>query len=281
MPIRMRVTRDQIPDLTLTFQPLLKGTPFVDLLREMLINLEEHYHDAVDLEYTLEIDPDPEAESPVQISLLQCRPQPHLVDVHAVKIPPAIREEDLIFSTNFMVPQGYLPRIRQVIYVNPEKYFSLPTRDERIKIGRIISKLNTALPQKEFICIGPGRWGSQNTDLGVFVSYADVHRAGALIELSGSEIGTDPDPAVGTHFFQDLMEAVIYPLVIDLDRPGSVLNRDFFSQAYNSVERWVKIEKSIGDCIQMIEVEDFRPGAHLEVVMDDRLPRAAAFFVHD
>ena len=278
-PIRMRVTKDQIPNLTLTFQPLLKRTPFVSLLREMLTSLEEHYHDAVDLEYTLKIDSDPEAESPIQISLLQCRPQPHLVDVHAVKIPPALPEKDLIFSSNFMVPQGYLPRIRQVIYVNPEEYFSLPTREERIKIGRIISKLNAALPEKEFICIGPGRWGSQNTDLGVFVSYADVHRSGALIELSGSEIGTDPDPAVGTHFFQDLMEAVIYPLVIDLDRPGSVLNKEFFSLDSNIIERWVEIEEDIRDCIQVIDVENFRPGSHLEVVMDDRLPRAAGFLV--
>jgi len=280
-PIRMRVTKDQIPDLTLTFQPLLKQTPFVELLREMLTSLEEHYHDAVDLEYTLKIDPDPQARSPLQISLLQCRPQPHLVDVHAVKIPPALPEEDLIFSTNFMVPQGFLPQIKQVIYVNPDQYFSLPTRNERIKIGRIISKLNTALPEKEFICIGPGRWGSQNTDLGVFVSYADVHRSGALIELSGSEIGTDPDPAVGTHFFQDLMEAVIYPLVIDLDRPGSVLNQEFFNPEYNSIDRWAEIETGLKKCIQVIEVADVRPGAHLEIVMDDRLPRAVGFFVPD
>ena len=28
--------------------------------------------------------------------------------------------------------------------------------------------------------VGPGRWGTTNADLGVFVSYADIYNAGAL-----------------------------------------------------------------------------------------------------
>lgn len=278
---RMRVKADDIPRLAITFDQFLSNTPFVDLIREMLDVIETHYHQAVDMEFTAQLEGLEDKIPRVSISLLQCRPQPHLQDVHDVRFPRGLPEEDVVFSTGYMVPRGYLKGVRYVIFVEPESYFSLPTRACRQKVPRAISSLNEKLPQKSFLCVGPGRWGSANLDLGVFVSYADIHRSGALVELSGAGLGPAPEPSLGTHFFQDLMEAQIYPLALDLEREDTFLNRPFFYQTPNQLSAWMDVEPDVGGCLKLIEVESYREDHHLDLVMDDEEGKALAYLVSD
>src|SRR3970282_88823 len=104
--------REEARWLVITFDELLRRTPFAATLSRMLRLLEEHYHSSVDLEFTLQIS-DPFTQLPqVKISLLQCRPQSFLQETRPVKIPGQLKEEDIIFSTSFMVPCGYLANIQ-------------------------------------------------------------------------------------------------------------------------------------------------------------------------
>ncbi len=54
-----------------------------------------------------------------------------------------------------------------------------------MRLARTIGRLNAALEKKNFICIGPGRWGSSNADLGVPINYGDIYHTRALVELAG------------------------------------------------------------------------------------------------
>lgn len=278
---RMRIKEEDLPHLSLTFDKFLQNTPFVDLIRQMLQVIEEHYHQAVDMEFTAHLEGVKSGRPTVRISLLQCRPQPQLQDAFNVRFPRGLPEEDVIFSTRFMVPRGYLGDIRYILFVEPEGYFSLPTNECRNRVPRLISSLNEVLPEKRFLCVGPGRWGSANLDLGVFVSYADIHRAGALVEVSGEGIGPAPEPSLGTHFFQDLMEAQIYPLALDLDREDTVFNRAFFYETPNSIHEWLDPDPAVKGCLKLIEVASYREGHHLDLVMDDEEGQALAFVVPD
>lgn len=278
---RMRVKDEQLRSASLTFQKLIEDTPFVDILKGMLKTLEQHYHDAVDLEFTVQMPDSRDLNSELQISLLQCRPQPHLSDVYDVQLPAGLPEDQVVFSSSYLVPRGYLPEIRQVVFVDPREYFLLAAGEDRSALSRTISRLNDKLPAKNFILVGPGRWGSTNPALGVFVSYTDIHNTGALIELSGEGVGAAPEPSLGTHFFQDLMEAEIYPLAIDLDHPETVFNQDFFYQTKNSLSRWLENGSNLESCLRVIEVAEFRADHHLELVMDDRENQSVAFLVPD
>jgi hypothetical protein len=278
---RMRIKEGDIPRLALTFDKFLKDTSFVALIREMLDIIETHYHRAVDMEFTAHLAESDMGEPEVQLSLLQCRPQPYLQDVYAVRFPRGLPEEDVVFETDFMVPRGYLKGVRYVLFVDPKEYFALPTKASRDKVPRAISQVNEVLDEKSFVCVGPGRWGSANTDLGVFVSYADIHRTGALVELSGEGIGPAPEPSLGTHFFQDLMEAEIYPLALDLDRPGSSFKRSFFYWTPNRLSQWIDPDPALESCLRLIHVADHRVGHHLDLVMDDEEGKALAYLVPD
>ena len=275
---RSRVKAADIPNLAITFEAFMSRTPFPELMSRLLRNLEEHYHEAVDVEFAVHIT-DTYAKPPeIQISLLQCRPQSYLLDTQVVPLPADIPPEDVVFSTAFIVPRGHLEDIHYVVFVSPQAYYALPSAEVRAEVGRTIRRLNEVLTGNSFICVGPGRWGTTNSDLGVFVSYADIFNAGALVELSGEGVGVAPEPSLGTHFFLDLMEAHIYPLAICLDQPGSVFNQAFFNDATNVIGDWIEVSEQQADCVRVIDARAFREGHHLELVMDDEAGKAVAFF---
>lgn len=278
---RTRVLEAELPRLVITYDELLRRTPFAKILSKALRLLEEKYHGAVDVEFTVQI---PEARSinpEVKISLLQCRPQTILLDAPLLQVPKGLSTDQIVFQTRFMVPQGYVSNIRFVVFVKPEAYFALSCIDKRKELGRFIGQINSALAGHKFICVGPGRWGTLNADLGVYVSYADICNSEALVEISGRGIGPAPEPSLGTHFFQDLMEAQIYPLAIRLDHPESIFNQEFFYQMPNTIQKWLKCDEQIQGCVRVIDVADFKRGYHLDLVMSDEQNLALAYFSPD
>jgi hypothetical protein len=277
----LRISLVDPEHLVVTFDELLQRTPFAEHIRTALSVLSTHYHSPVDTEFTLEI-PDPHALQPeVKITLLQCRPQSQIQDTEEAKLPEDLPEADVILSTRRMVPQGTVRGIRYVVFVHPEEYFNLPSQSERDKLARAIGSLNATLAGQTFICIGPGRWGTSTPNLGVGVRYGDIYNARSLVELSGREIGTSPEPSFGTHFFQDMMEAHIYPLAVFLDDSDAVFMRDFFYKTPSCLSDWLSVDESIARVLRLIAVEDYRPGHSLTLIMDGDQGRAAAFLQKD
>ncbi len=265
--------------LVITFDELLTRTPFAARIRAALTLLERHYESPVDTEFTVQL-LDPQSRRPdVRITLLQCRPQSHIQDAVEVQLPRELLEEDIIFSTQRMVPQGIVTDIRYVLFVTPEGYFSLTSQAERSQLERAIGQLNAALQDEIFIAVGPGRWGTSTPDLGVHITYGDIHNTRALVELSGEMIGASPEPSFGTHFFQDLMEAHIYPLAIFLDDADARFNLDFFYRTPNRLLDFISANRRLTRTLRLMAVEDYRPGYHIDLVMDGQKGRAVAYLV--
>jgi len=270
------------PDkLVITFEGLLSRTPFPARMREALKLLEENYNSPVDTEFTVEV-LEPNSINPdVRITLLQCRPQSHIQETSQAKLPRELLEKDIIFSTQRMVPQGLVEKIRYVLFVSPDDYFSLSSQAERTKLIRGIGHLNAALQKETFIAVGPGRWGTSTPDLGVHVAYGDIYNARSLVELSGESVGTSPEPSFGTHFFQDLMEAHIYPLAVFLDDKDVFFNHEFFYETPNKVLKFISIDKRLTRTLRLLAVKDYRPNHHIDLVMDGQKGRAVAYLVSD
>ncbi|MEK6222051.1 MAG: PEP/pyruvate-binding domain-containing protein, partial [Chloroflexota bacterium] len=276
-PLRSNMVGGTKADLVVTMDELLRRTPFADRMRRMLQTLEKEYASPVDMEFTLKIE-NPNTTTPdVRISILQCRPQSHLIDTH-VSIPSNLPEKDIVFSTSRVLPHGEVSGIKYVLFVTPEGYYGLPTPAARVELGRAIGRLNKALADEVFFSIGPGRWGTSNPDLGVRIGYADIYNARALIELSGKGIGSAPEPSFGTHFFQDLIESKIFPLAIFLDDKDTIFNREFFYNTPNHLLEFLPDDEDLLDTLQLIKVSDYRDNCCLELIMDEEASRAVAFF---
>lgn len=273
---RSAIMSNTIPKLVITFDELLRRTPLADRMKRLLQTLEKHYQSPVDTEFTVEITDPLTLKPDVQITLLQCRPQSHLRESE-VHLPVNLDPANVIFSTRGMIPQGVISAITHVVFVPPEGYFALPTQAIRSALARTIGRLNEKLEGQVFICVGPGRWGTNNPDLGVGIGYADIYNTRSLIEISGQGVGVHPEASFGTHFFQDLVEANIYPLAIPLDGEEIVFNRAFFYETPNCLEDFLPKEHFPVECIRLIAVHDFRPNHYLELVMSDEQNLAVAF----
>ena len=260
-----------------TFDELLRRTPFAAHMRTILSRLEQNYNGPVDTEFTVELLEPAVVRPQVVITLLQCRPQSQLADSAAAQpaCPPA--PADILFSTRRMVPRGALTGVGWVLYVPPAGYFSLASAGERQQLVRAIGSLNALLKEQTFICVGPGRWGTSTPDMGVGIGYGDIYHTRALVELTGSGIGPDLQPSFGTHFFQDLVEAHIYPLNVNLDDHDASFNRKFFDETPNHLAEFLAVDDALLGCLRLIRVQDYRPGASLSLVMDDDANRATAF----
>ncbi|MFU8770854.1 MAG: PEP/pyruvate-binding domain-containing protein [Anaerolineales bacterium] len=280
LPLRSKLLSDDTSQLVLTFNEMLRRTPIADRFRKILNDLERVFRTPVDTEFTIRFTNPLEADSEVEIFLLQCRPQSRMQRKEA-RLPQHIALEDVILATKRMVPQGRVEEIRWVVFVTPEEYFELPTTDERAKVSQAIRHLNAALRDETFICVGPGRWGTRNPDLGVYIGYADIYNTRSLVELAGPDIGAVPEPSFGTHFFQDLVEANIYPLAVYLDDEGADFNRDFFYNTPNRLDEVLGGEITTPKCLRLIEVASFRTGHHIDLIMDDERAQAVAFLAPD
>jgi hypothetical protein len=266
------------PDkLVLTFENLLTRTRFVSLLKKMLASLTAYFGCSVDVEVTVDIltgRPQPD----FCIHLLQCRPQALEEAEMTVEIPTTVAQSDVLFTADRLVPHGRVQRIRHVVFVDPRAYARSPDETTRLQIARIVGRLNQALPEKSFILIGPGRWGSSSAELGVKVTYADIYHTAMLVELGLAEgDGAAPEVSHGTHFFQDLVEANIYPLAVYPGQRDVVFDWGFFCDAPNRLAEFLPEGARYADYVRVIDVPAASGGKFLEVIMDGEKGKAMGY----
>jgi hypothetical protein len=265
--------------LTLTFEDLLRRTAFAEQMSRMLKLLERGYKSPVDMEFTISLSELQSSKPQVDITILQCRPQSHLAATERMAWPTDLTPEDIFFSTFFVVPQGYIQQVDYIVYVPAEAYFALPSMNDRFELGRSIGRLNAAMKGKSFICIGPGRWGSSNPELGVPIDYGDIYNAKALVEMAGAGIGAEPEPSLGTHFFQDLIESQIFPLAVTMDDPRTVFHGDELLEAPERLGEFILVDERFAGSLRLVKVSDLKECCRLSVIMDDERGQALAYYV--
>ncbi len=255
-------------ELVVTFDKLLRETDFCATMRDILHRLEEAYRRPVDVEF---------AHDGNQLYILQCRTLTEPAEFARQRIPQQIPDHDVVFRAVKFVRTGLVDKVEYVIYVSPEAYDALPTREQRVEVGRAIGSLNDALEKKNFILIGPGRWGSNDILLGVPVTYADINHSRMLIEVARERDGYVPEVSFGTHFFQDLIEANIHYLPLYPDDPACAWNRSFFGLGENELSRLVPKRRELASVIRVLRVPSIASGRTLRVVMDGNEDAALAY----
>ncbi len=249
-----------------TFDGLLGKTSFPRLTRHMLETLESAYGGPVDVEFALLLDAQEERQEPEpQIFLLQCRPLSQMAR-EDVRIPKDLPDDRRLFLAKRVVPDGHLSGIRYAVYVRSHELRSPAGKTTGAELARLVGRINRRLADEAFLLIGPGRWGSINPELGIPVTYGDIYNAKAIIEVFDQD--KRPEPSYGTHFFQDLVEAQIYPLALGLSDPGVEFNRAFFEDSPNTLCDLLPNEAQWEDLVRVIDVPAAASGSRLELVMN-------------
>jgi hypothetical protein len=165
------------------------------------------------------------------------------------------------------------------VYVDPDRYLALETRQQLLEVGRAVGRLNTLLPRRRFILIGPGRWGSRgDVRLGVHVTYSDINNTAMLMEVAARRGNYVPEVSFGTHFFQDLVEASIRYIPIFPGEPGVVWNETFLSEAPNLLASVAPEYAHLASCVRVIDVREATNGLVLRVLMNAETEEALGMF---
>jgi hypothetical protein len=275
-PMRFAVDTIAPGRMVLTFERLLKEKSFTSLFKAILQKLERAYGRPVDIEFTVEIVPETPHPRFI-IHLLQCRPLSSPRTGPAQEIPQYIPADDVIFTSTRLVPEGIVPRIEYVVYVDPTRYARVPDYETKHKIGRVVGRLNSKLEGHRYILVGPGRWGSSNINLGVRVGYADIYNTSMLIEVAFAGPEGTPEVSYGTHFFQDLVESNIHPLSLYPDEEGTVFNRVFFDRTPNALPAFLPDDARLAEYVKVIDVQAVTGGRLLEVIMNAEERKALGY----
>jgi len=234
----------------------------------VLAELEEKLDHPVDIEFACDGD---------DFYLLQCRSQSYGVENTPADIPTDVPEEKMIFTANRYISNGIIPNITHIVYVDPEKYSQISTREEMLEVGRAVSRLNKSLIKRKFILMGPGRWGSRgDIKLGVNVTYSDINNTAALIEIAQKRGDYTPDLSFGTHFFQDLVESAIRYIPLYPDDHGILFNRQYLVESKNYFRELLPDFAHLGEIIHVVDVKQSSEGLVLKILMNADKNKALA-----
>jgi pyruvate,water dikinase len=256
-------------DAVFTFEGLVQKTPFIACIRDLLNLLQSKLGTPVDIEF---------AYDGKDFYLLQCRSQSYGPDALPAAIPQNLPSEKVIFSAAHFVSNGKVPDITHIVYVDLEGYSQLPDQAAMRDVGRAVGRLNKLLPKRQFILVGPGRWGSRgDIKLGVPVTYSDINNSAMLIEVARQKGNYLPEPSFGTHFFQDLVEATIRYLPLYPDDPQTTFKELFFQRSRNVLGEMLPEFAHLSETLRVIDVPMETGGLVLRVLMNADIDQAVAF----
>jgi len=266
LPFSIDFSKD---NLAVTFEGLLSDGVFVKQLELILKTLKEKTGTPVDIEF---------AHNGKNLYLLQCRPQSFSVDNVPSPIPKDIPFKDIVFTAKKYISNGRISNISYIVYVDPYGYNKLRSLDDLVSVGKAIGLLNSILPKRQFILMGPGRWGSRgDIKMGVQVTYADINNCAALIEIARKKSGYIPELSFGTHFFQDLVESNIRYIPIYPDDEGIVFNDTFLTRSDNILPEILPKYGYLADTIHVIDVPKVTEGRILKILANAELDEAVAY----
>ena len=176
--------------------------------------------------------------------LLQIRP---MVDIKADldEDLSLIPEDKIILKSENSLGHGVMDDICDVVYVKTDGYSAANNQ----LIAYDIEKLNRKFLDegKHYVLVGPGRWGSSDTWLGIPVKWPNISAARIIVEAGLTNYRVDPSQ--GTHFFQNLTSFGVGYFTINAFMNDGIYNQEFLNSLPAVEEtkylRWVRFEKPL------------------------------------
>ena len=184
--------------------------PLPELLQMSMRYGAEAMRRPVEIEFACNLN----ADRTGSLYLLQIRPivdQKQMLDEDLAAIPDA----DCLLRSHNSLGHGVTEDVTDVVYVKTDDRFSAA---DNPTIAREIEKLNKEYLDRgtNYVLVGPGRWGSSDSWLGIPVKWPHISAARVIVEVALENYRVDPSQ--GTHFFQNLTSFGVGYFTIDENR---------------------------------------------------------------
>lgn len=210
-----QVIRDGIYDggrKVITFASVLQHGvfPLPQMLQLSMKYGAESMRRPVEIEFACNINQDRTGA----LYLLQIRPivdSKQMLDEDVAAVPDA----DCILRSHNSLGHGVTEDVTDIVYVKTDDRF---TASDNPTIAREIEKINKTYLDNgaNYVLVGPGRWGSSDSWLGIPVKWPHISAARVIVEVTLKNYRVDPSQ--GTHFFQNLTSFGVGYFTVDENR---------------------------------------------------------------
>jgi len=171
--------------------------PLAKILSEVLEIGQREMNKGIEIEFAVDLNV--KKGDPVIFNLLQIRPIVESNETIEEDLNEIKKEETILCAKNAL-GNGVIKNMYDFVYIKPENFDAARTKE----IAEAINNVNDRFLQegKNYVLVGPGRWGSSDPWLGIPVKWPQISAARLIVE-SGLE-HYRIDPSQGTHFFQNL-----------------------------------------------------------------------------
>ena len=227
----------------ITFARVLKHGlfPLAGILREVLMLGREGMGCPVELEFAADFSFDRSVEP--LFAILQLRPMSAREETVSIAITDEESRKSFCVSTKAL-GNRVNSEIRDILYVKPEVFDPALTPEIAVQIGRMNALINQE--GRQYILIGPGRWGSADRWLGIPVAWADISGAKAIIETAHDKLNAEPSQ--GSHFFHNIISLGVNYFTVS-EAPGNRLDREWLlslpKKQESAFTAWVSLDRPV------------------------------------
>mgnify|MGYP000077964745 FL=1 len=172
----------------------------------------------VEIEFACNINDDRTAD----FYLLQIRP---IVDSKQMldEDVAAIADDECLLRSHKSLGHGVVEDVVDVVYVKYDDNF---TAANNYRIADDIERINSKFLAEDrgYVLVGPGRWGSSDSWLGIPVKWPHISAARVIAEVALKNYRVDPSQ--GTHFFQNLTSFGVGYFTIDSNTNDGIFRKD-------------------------------------------------------
>ena len=207
-----RVIRDGLYDggrKIVSFNGVLRHGvfPLPELLKLSMHHGADSMRRPVEIEFACTLNDDRTGE----FYLLQIRPivdSKQVLDQDIMTIP----DDKCLLRSHNSLGHGVSDDIVDVVYVKTDENF---TASDNPVVAMEVERINKKFlaDGKNYVLVGPGRWGSSDSWLGVPVKWSHISAAKLIVETTLKNYSVDPSQ--GTHFFQNLTSFGVGYFTID------------------------------------------------------------------
>ncbi|MDE5424276.1 pyruvate, phosphate dikinase [Ancylomarina sp. DW003] len=171
--------------------------PLAKTIRTVLEIIEEAMGSAVEIEFSVDLNRDDDGKSSFYI--LQIKPLVAGADDYNIDLDSIVPEESLLISDKGM-GNGLIEDIADVIFIDPDLF----EKDMTPQIADKIAEINQRMHEedKNYILVGPGRWGTRDKWIGIPVKWKDISRSKLIVETSYEDYPLEASS--GSHFFHNV-----------------------------------------------------------------------------
>lgn len=209
----------------ITFASILKYNtfPLASILSDLLEIGQKEMSCPVEIEFAANLNM-PNG-IPNVFNLLQIRPIVENEQTNDLRWEQ-INFKDAIIYSESALGHGRIENIYDLVYVNPDKFMPADTKIIAQEI-EIINRRYIEL-KRNYILVGPGRWGSSDPWLGIPIKWSQISEARVIVESGLANFRIDPSH--GTHFFQNLTSFRVGYLTVNPYMNDGIFDVDYLNE---------------------------------------------------